>query len=110
MQSSESLCIQWSFTIPVSQLVLPVGVTGLTVNGNTPTPEPGGAVAMEVVRFEEGGKHTHKSYVWYGKHISTPHAETQRKESVYSQHAHGFHLFLVLLHHQPAKEHSHTSM
>lgn len=26
--------------VPVSQLVLPVGVTGLTVKGKTPTPEP----------------------------------------------------------------------
>lgn len=30
--------------VPVSQLVLPVGVTGLTVNGKTPTPEPGNTV------------------------------------------------------------------
>lgn len=72
-------------TIPVSQLVLPVGVTGLTVNGNTPTPEPGGAVAMEVVSLGKVGEDTHKSYVWYGKHVSTPHADTRRRESVSSR-------------------------
>lgn len=49
MPVSESEYIERRVTIPVSQLVLPVGVTGLTVNGNTPPPEPGGAVAMEVV-------------------------------------------------------------
>lgn len=88
----------------MSQLVLPVGVTGLTVNGKTPTPEPGGAVAMEAVRFGKGGEDTHKSYVWYGKHISTPHADTCGRESVCSRHAYGFHSFLDVLRHQPAKE------
>lgn len=110
MPRSERQCKKWRVTIPVSQLVLPVGVTGLTVNGNTPTPEPGGAVAMEVVRFGKGGEDTHKGYVWYGKHISPPHADTRRRESVYRRHAYGFHLFLVVLRHQPAKEQSHTSM
>lgn len=31
---------QCKVMVPVSQLVLPVGVMGLTVKGKTPTPEP----------------------------------------------------------------------
>lgn len=38
--------------VPVSQLVLPVGVMGLTVNGKTPSPEPGSIVRTAVVRFK----------------------------------------------------------
>lgn len=57
----------------MSQLVLPVGVTGLTVNGNTPTPEPGGAVAMEVVSLGKVGEDTHKGYVWYVKKHTFQH-------------------------------------
>lgn len=51
----------------MSQLVLPVGVTGLTVNGNTPTPEPVGAVAMEVVSSGKVGEDIQKDYVWYSE-------------------------------------------
>lgn len=46
--------------VPVSQLVLPVGVTGLTVNGKTPTPEPGSIVRITVVGFKQRRKNTHK--------------------------------------------------
>lgn len=46
--------------VPVSQLVLPVGVTGLTVNGKTPTPEPGRIAVKEVVHFRKRREDTHK--------------------------------------------------
>lgn len=55
-------------TIPVSQFVLPVGVTGLTVNGNTPTPEPGGApLRWRSAVLGKVGEDTHKGYVWVWK-------------------------------------------
>lgn len=80
----------------MSQLVLPVGVTGLMVNGNTPTPEPGGAVAMEVVSLGKVGEDTHTKVTFGTENtISTPHADTRGRESVYRRHACRFHLFLV---------------
>lgn len=46
--------------VPVSQLVLPVGVTGLMVNGKTPTPEPGCIVGITAVRFKKRQENIHK--------------------------------------------------
>lgn len=81
-------------TIPVSQLVLPVGVTGLTVNGNTPTPEPGRRRCIGGRQFGKKLVRTHIK-VTFGlvNTFSTPHADTRRRESVYSRHAYGFRLF-----------------
>lgn len=50
---------QCKMVVPVSQLVLPVGVTGLMVNGKTPTPEPGSIVGTAGVRFKRQ-ENTHK--------------------------------------------------
>lgn len=44
----------------MSQLVLPVGVTGLTVNGKTPTPAPGSVIGTAAVQFKERREDTHK--------------------------------------------------
>lgn len=44
--------------VPVSQFVLPVGVTGLTVNGKTPTPEPGSIIGTAAIRFKERRENT----------------------------------------------------
>lgn len=44
----------------MSQLVLPVGVTGIMVNGKTPTPEPGSIIRTAAVRFKERQENTHK--------------------------------------------------
>lgn len=49
--------------VPVSQFVLPVGVTGLTVNGKTPTPEPGNIVGTAAVRFKERQENTRLCFV-----------------------------------------------
>lgn len=65
--------------VPVSQLVLPVGVTGLTVNGKTPTPEPGSIAVKEVVRFRKRCEDTHK--VMFGSD-NTVQCHTQRMEFV----------------------------
>ena len=44
----------------MSQLVLPVGVTGLMVNGKTPTPEPGSIIRITAIQFKERRENTHK--------------------------------------------------
>ena len=44
----------------MSQLVLPVELTGLTVNGKTPTPEPWGIIRAAAIRFKERHEDTHK--------------------------------------------------
>lgn len=76
--------------VPVSQLVLPVGVTGLTVNGKTPTPEPGSIVGA--VRFKERHEDTHK--VTFGSENTVrSHTQTHSGRNQCSWHAHGFHLF-----------------
>lgn len=103
MPRSEIRCVQ-RVTIPVSQLVLPVGVTGLTVNGNTPTPEPGGAVAMEVVSLGKVGEDTHRGYVWYGKNTFHHRMQTPAGgESVHCRHAHCTRS-RFLLHHQSVSQ------
>lgn len=88
VQVNQSLCVrmpechvewkQCKVVVPVSQLVLPVGVMGLTVNGKTPTPEPGSIVGT--VRFKERHEDTHK--VMSGSENSESHTNTQRMESV----------------------------
>lgn len=42
----------------MSQLVLPVGVMGLTVKGKTPTPEPGTIIGTTAVQFKERQENT----------------------------------------------------
>lgn len=49
--------------VPVSQLVLPVGVTGLMVNGKTPTPEPGSIIGTAAIRFKRQ-ENTHTRLRW----------------------------------------------
>lgn len=64
--------------VPVSQLVLPVGVTGLMVKGKTPTPEPGSIVGTAAIV-----RRTHtEGYVRVRKHSLMSHTNTQRMESV----------------------------
>lgn len=61
--------------VPVSQLVLPVGVMGLTVNGKTPTPEPGSIVRSAVIQFKWHQENTSydlfKQRQWHIKHKNT---------------------------------------
>lgn len=78
--------------VPVSQLVLPVGVMGLTVNGKTPTPEPGSIVRIAAIGFKERCENTHK--VTFGSEYTIKrHTETHRGWNQCSWHAHGFLLF-----------------
>lgn len=78
--------------VPVSQLVLPVGVTGLTVNGKTPTPEPGSIIRAAAVRFKERHENTHK--VTFGSENTVQrHTQTHRGRNQCNWHAHGFHFF-----------------
>lgn len=79
--------------VPVSQLVLPVGVTGLTVNGKTPTPEPGNIAGAAAIQFKEHHEDTHK--VTFGSENTVEHhTQTHRGKSQCSWHARGLHLFL----------------
>lgn len=79
-------------TVPVSQLVLPVGVTGLTVKGKTPAPEPRSVVMGRSRPGSENVMKTHRVMVFcfYKTQFSITH-NTTRMESV--QHAHEFHFF-----------------
>ena len=75
--------------VPVSQLVLPVGVTGLTVNGKTPTPAPGSIVGIAAAGFKERHENTHK--VTFGSENTVQrHTQTHRGWNQCSWHAHGF--------------------
>lgn len=51
-------------TVPVSQLVLPVGVTGLTVKGKTPAPEPRSIVMGRSRPGSENVMKTHRVMVF----------------------------------------------
>lgn len=78
--------------VPVSQLVLPVGVMGLTVNGKTATPEPGSIVRITAVGFKERHEDTHK--VTFGSENTVQrHTQAHRGRNQCSRHAHGFHFF-----------------
>lgn len=55
---------QCKVTVPVSQLVLPVGVTGLTVKGKTPTPEPRSIVVARSRPGSENVVKTHRFMVF----------------------------------------------
>lgn len=96
---------QCKVVVPVSQLVLPVGVMGLTVNGKTPTPEPGSIVGT--VRFKERHEDTHKVMIGSENSVQS-HTQTRRGWNQCSWHAHGLHLGFFLGHsRQPAKDLSH---
>lgn len=74
---------KYEVEVPVSQLVLPVGVTGLTVNGKTPTPEPGDIVSRPVQRIL--WEHT-QGYIWFKKHSSASHKNTLERSSAVGKH------------------------
>lgn len=80
--------------VPVSQLVLPVGVMGLTVNGKTPTPAPGSIVRTAAVRFKKYHENTHKVTFGSENTVVQRHTQTHRGPNQCSWHAHGFHFFL----------------
>lgn len=63
----ESLKVkQCKVMVPVSQLVLPVGVTGLTVKGKTPTPEPRSIIMGRSRPGSEGVMKTQRVMVVFG--------------------------------------------
>lgn len=98
---------QYKLVVPVSQLVLPVGVTGLTVNGKTPTPEPGSIVRTAAVRFKERRENTHTRLRLFQKTQLTLRTNTQRMESV--QRASTWISLLFLGHsRQPARDLRHS--
>lgn len=68
----------------MSQLVLPVGVTGLTVNGKTPTPEPGSIIRTAAVRFKERQENTHK--VTFDAENTVTHKHTEEGISAAGMH------------------------
>lgn len=90
----------------MSQLVLPVGVMGLTVNGKTPTPEPGSIVGAAAIRFKERHEDTHR--VTFGSE-NTVQCHTQRHRGWNQCNWHAQMDFTCSLGHsrQPAKELSH---
>lgn len=63
--------------VPVSQLVLPVGVTGLTVKGKTPTPEPRSIIMGRSRPGSESVMKTHRVrgfvLVFYRTQLSITH-------------------------------------
>ena len=63
----------------MSQLVLPVGVTGLTVNGKTPPPVPADASSVGV-RFNncQENTHTRRRLVYNTRGISHQHTPEER--------------------------------
>lgn len=61
----------------MSQLVLPVGVMGLKVNGKTPNPEPGSIIRVTAVRFKGRQENTRLCFV-YTNTVSCD-TQTQRR-------------------------------
>jgi len=74
--------------VPVSQFVLPVGVTGFTVNGKTPTPVPAGASSVVVHFLRLSGEHTrtHKNMLGL-QNSRVPHHHTPEERIIAGLHA-----------------------
>lgn len=89
--------------VPVSQLVLPVGVMGLKVNGKTPNPEPGSIIRITAVRFTERQENTRLCFVY--KNTVSCDTQTQKKELVQHCMHLSFTFYWGEVHsRQPAKE------
>lgn len=91
--------------VPVSQLVLPVGVTGLTVNGKTPTPEPGSIVVGPGHPVQRTSWRHTKLCLFHKTQFSDTHIRTKKSVQLACTW-----ISLVFLGHsrQPAKKLSHV--